>query len=102
MALEKFASQLMKCRFDVTLCKMAKDDRFNAKTLNLTHQDAGLIKKHITAIDELYQADFQPTTAQVTAVTHVVGPSGSADGVTVQLVGEKRTEDPVRGGRWQG
>ena len=71
------------------------------------HQDAGLIKKHIAEIEELYKADFQPTTAPVTAVMHVVGPSGSADGVTVQLVGEKLAEGPVRrgGGRdecwWQ-
>ena len=91
----------MICRFDRVLCKTARDERFNAMALNLAHQDAGLIKKNIAEIEELYQADFKPTTAPATAATHVVSTSEQADGVTVQLVGENLTEDPVRrsGGR---
>ena len=88
VSLAKLASMLMKCRFEVTLCKMANDDRFNAKTLNLTHPDAGLIKKHINEIEELYKADFQQEMVEITNVTHTTNTSGPADGVTVQLVGD--------------
>ena len=83
----------MQNRFEVTLCKMAKDDLFNAKRLGLTRPDAGPIKKVITNISMFYAKDFKEMVTGPTAIaTHhdtLVAP------FTVQLLGGPLTEDAI-------